>query len=63
MFSLWNLAQIGKQPDLQYLDVETLNEINKHKPAFSLTSEIPFLTTEDSAFFFSPNLILTNPSL
>ena len=30
MFSLWNLAQIGKQPDLQYLDVETLNEINKH---------------------------------
>lgn len=36
MESLWNLAQKRQQPDWQYLDRETLDEIEKNKPTFGL---------------------------
>lgn len=35
MTSLWSLAQERKQPDFQYMDQETLDQIQANKPEFS----------------------------
>lgn len=35
MTSLWSLAQENKQPDFQYMDQETLDQIKASKPGFS----------------------------
>lgn len=47
MESLWNLAQKRQQPDWQYLDSETLDEIEKNKPTFGLGATKVRFTPED----------------
>lgn len=47
MTSLWSLAQERKQPDFQYMDQETLDQIKFNKPAFKDSDKEFYFTQKD----------------
>jgi hypothetical protein len=50
MTSLWSLAKERKQPDFQYMDQETLDQIKLHKPIFGDPDKLFSLSSQEIEF-------------